>query len=114
MTAAAGAVQLAAAWGAWRGDHWPRRILLALLAAEVAGPLLAYEFVFLGIILTGTATFLLWRSGARNYSTNVLATRRRPNRLAARRAPDQRDPNAGGGHEIGDNHLAEGPVNGRR
>ena len=64
--------------GAWRGDRWPRRILIALLAAEAAGLLLGYEFVFLGVILTGTATFLLWRSGARKYSTNVLDTRRRP------------------------------------
>ena len=78
VTAVAGAVQLAAAWGAWRGDRWPRRILIALLAAEAAGLLLGYEFVFLGVILTGTATFLLWRSGARKYSTNVLDTRRRP------------------------------------
>lgn len=78
VTAAAGAVQLAAAWGAWRGDDWPRRILLALLAAEVASLILGFQFVFLGIVLSGTATFLLWRPGTRKYSTEVLASRRRP------------------------------------
>jgi hypothetical protein len=70
-TAAVGVAQLAAARGAWRGASWPRAIVLAVIAVEVASLILGYLFVIIGLVLAGTAAFLLWRQDARAYSAAI-------------------------------------------
>ena len=70
-TATVGVAQLAAAWGAWRGASWPRAVVPAAIAIEVAGFILGYVFVIVGLVLAGTAAFLVWRKGARPYSEAI-------------------------------------------
>ncbi len=77
VTAAAGAAQLLAARGVLRGDRWPRGFLLGLIAAEVTAVVFGFMFVVVGLILAGTAAGLLWGSGSRRYSADMLDVRRR-------------------------------------
>lgn len=71
-----GVVQLAAGLGAWGGMSWPRWIALGLAAAELVGLLLGYSFLALGLLIAGTATILLWRPAARQWSATVIEARR--------------------------------------
>ena len=70
-TATVGVAQLAAACGAWRGASWPRAVVSAAIAVEISGFVLGYVFVIVGLVLAGTAAFLLWRKVARAYSAAV-------------------------------------------
>jgi uncharacterized membrane protein YdjX (TVP38/TMEM64 family) len=46
-------------------------MVLAVIAVEVAGLILGYLFVIIGLVLAGTAAFLLWRQDARAYSAAI-------------------------------------------